>query len=380
MERTTTAWLVLQLGGGALAVGLVFAARSSSGLVFGLAAGTLADRVDRRRLLLAVAVAGCAIMAVAGWLVAAGTIRVWTVVIIGFAAGCLQTVDSPARQALVVDVTSREAAPNAMTLNALASRGFGAVGAIGAGLLIPLVGVSHAYYAIAAVSALSAVPILALRLARRARLVVGHAPFRAAFGDAARLILGEPRVRVLAISGIACEVFAFSHSSALPVFVRDVLRAGPTALGTLNGALSIGGTVSLLLLLALADRVPRESLLGAIFLIYGASLIVLSTTRTVALAAAVLLLTGICAAAFDLLQQTLLQLAVPDEQRGRAAGIWVFSVGSAPAGYLETGALVGALGAPAALVVNGGLTLLSATLLLVHAPRYRWRLRTGGET
>ena len=375
MERTTTAWLVLQLGGGALAVGLVFAARSVSGLLFGLAAGTLADRVDRRRQLLAVALASCGVMSLAGWLSGTAEIRVWQVVAIAFALGCLQTADSPARQALVVDVTSRAAAPNAMTLNALASRGFGAVGALGAGLLIPWVGVSHAYFAIAAVYALESVPVLALRPPSRPRAAIVHPPFRQALSAALRLILGEPRVRVLAVSGIACEVFAFSHSSALPVFARDVLRAGPAGLGTLNGALSVGGTISLLLLLALAERVPRESLLGAIFVVYGASLVVLSTTRSVALAAAVLVMTGICAAAFDLLQQTLLQLAVPDEQRGRAAGIWVLGVGSAPAGYLETGALIGALGAPGALVVNGVLTALSAALLLAHSPRYRWRLR-----
>lgn len=85
-----------------------------------------------------------------------------------------------------------------------------------------------------------------------------------------------------------------------------------------------------------------------------------------------MLVIGLCAGAFDVLQQTLIQMAVPDEQRGRAVGVWVLSIGSAPLGHLEMGALIAALGVPAALLINGGLTLAAAALLLARAPAYRW--------
>jgi hypothetical protein len=90
-------------------------------------------------------------------------------------------------------------------------------------------------------------------------------------------------------------------------------------------------------------------------------------------AAAALLVTGACAAAFDVLQQTLMQLAVPEAHRGRALGLWVLSIGSAPIGNLEMGALVATFGAPVALAVNGGLVLFSAGVLLSRAPLYRGR-------
>jgi len=105
------------------------------------------------------------------------------------------------------------------------------------------------------------------------------------------------------------------------------------------------------------------------------SLLVLASTRDLAVAAAVLVVTGLCAGAFDVLQQTLLQMAVPEEQRGRAAGIWVLGVGSAPIGNLEMGALIGVLGAPAALLINGGLAVASAATLLARSPHYRWKPR-----
>lgn len=373
MERTATAWLALQSGGGAFAVGLVFAARSTPSLLFGLAAGTVADRADRRRQLLAVAGAAVPLMAAVGWLVGAGSVRVWEVVAISFAAGCVQVSDTPARQALVLDTVRREAAPNAMALNALAARSAAAAGALGAGLLIPRAGVAPCYFFIAAAYGVGAALLLALRVPRGSRVAVVHPPFGRAVREAARLIVAVPAVRTLTISGIACEVFAFSYGSALPVVARDVLRAGPEGLGTLNAAASIGGIVALLLLSTVAGRVRREPLLGTIFILYGASLLALATTRDLAIAAAVLIVTGLCAGAFDVLQQTLIQLAVPEAQRGRAVGIWVLSVGSAPVGNIEMGSLIGALGAPGALVINGGLALASAATLLARSPHYRWR-------
>ena len=81
---------------------------------------------------------------------------------------------------------------------------------------------------------------------------------------------------------------------------------------------------------------------------------------------------GFCAGAFDLLQQTLIQMAVPNEQRGRAVGLWVLSLGSAPVGHLEMGMLIAALGVPIALLINGALTVAAAATLLVRAPVYRW--------
>ncbi|MCA1669912.1 MAG: MFS transporter [Thermomicrobia bacterium] len=381
MERTTTAWLALQAGGGAFAVGLVFAARSLPSLLFGLAAGTIADRTDRRRQLLVVAGVAVALMATIGVLVEAGTIRIWQVIAISFAAGCLQVSDTPARQALVLDTTPREAAPNAMALNALAARLSGAIGAIGAGVLIPLIGVAHCYFVIAAAYGCSAVLVAALRVPQGSRVPVVHPPFGRALRDALRLITAIPAVRTLTISGIACEIFAFSFGSALPVVARDVLRAGPEGLGTLNAATSVGGTVALVLLSILAGRVRREPLIGAIFVAYGASLMALAATRDLRIAAAVLVVTGLCAGAFDVLQQTLIQMAVPEEQRGRAVGIWVLGVGSAPVGNLEMGALIATLGAPSALLINGALAVASAGALLARAPGYRWRLRArpGGD-
>jgi len=128
------------------------------------------------------------------------------------------------------------------------------------------------------------------------------------------------------------------------------------------------------LLALVPGRVPRQPVLALVFIVYGAGLLVLAPSPTLALAAAALVIVGACAASFDVLQQTLMQLAVPESQRGRAVGLWVLGIGSAPIGNLEMGALVAGLGAPLALVINGALVVVAAMVLVVTAPAYRQAL------
>lgn len=381
IERTVTAWLALETGGGAVAVGLIFAARMLPSLLFGLAAGTLADRSDRARQLLAVAGSVLLLMAGFGWLVGMGGTQVWQVVVFAFAAGCVQVFDTPARQALLLDTVPREMALRALALTALGARCAIAIGALGAGLLIPLIGVAHAYLVVAVIYGITAVLMATLRVPQEHQQgMIVPPPFHHALRDAARLLVDVPAVRTLLIAGLACEVFAFSHASALPLFAQDVLATGATGLGTLNAAVSVGGAIAVTLLSVLSERVRRQPLLGAIFLIYGLAILGFACTRNLVAAAVLLVVTGCCAGAFDVLQQTLMQMAVPDAQRGRAVGVWVLGLGSAPVGHLEMGMLIAALGAPAALMINGTVTVIAAILFLAYAPDYRWTIMLRSST
>jgi MFS family permease len=371
MERTATAWLALEAGG-ALAIGLSFAARTVPSLLFGLAAGTIADRTHRPRQLLLVAGSAFLLMAGFGFLAGGGEIQTWQVVALAFFAGCIQVFDTPARQALVLDTVPREEARRALALTALGARGAFALGAFAAGALIPRFGVTYTYSMIALVYLVMGALAATLRVTQLRRGAEGMPSFRQAFRQAFRLVIDTPAMRTLVLAGIACEVFAFSHQSALPLFAEDVLATGAGGLGVLNATAAIGAAVAVAFLSFAPGRVRGQPMLAAVFLIYGLSLIALSFSNTLAMAATVLLITGFCAGTFDVLQQTLIQLAAPEEQRGRAVGVWVFSLGSAPLGHLEVGLLAGAFGAPVTLVINGLLTVASAGTLLARAPSFRW--------
>jgi MFS family permease len=375
IERTLTAWLALQLGADAFAIGLIFAARMLPSLLFGLAAGTLADRADRPRQLAIVAVGAALLMAGFGLLVATRAGQVWHVIVFAFIAGSLMVFDTPARQALVLDTVPKEVAQRALALNALAGRFSMAIGALVAGVLIAQLGVTASYLVAALIYGSRAMFLARMQVPQAHRLRTDSVPFQQAMFDSIRMMADLPAVRTLVAIGLICEVFAFSHLSAVPLFAQDVLAAGPAGLGTLNAAISIGGALAVGLLSLLPERIGRRPLLGSIYLLYGLAILGFAVTRNLVLAAVLLVVTGFCAGAFDVLQQTLIQLAVPAEQRGRAVGLWVLSIGSAPIGHLEMGALAVVLSVPTALLINGAFTFGAAVLLIVRAPEYFWRWR-----
>jgi MFS family permease len=371
IERTTTAWLALELGG-AFEVGLVLAARMLPPLLFGLAAGTIADRHNRVRQLWLVSAATAPILLGLAWLAASGSVAVWSLSLLSFGLGCWSVFDTPARQALVLDAVGRQAAASGLAQNALATRLSFAGGAFAAGALIPVLGVSPAYLICAAGYLLAALLVSRVSLDVQRQHWRSTSSFSQALTDGVRLLIDYPAVRTLSVVGILCEVFAFSYQSAIPAFARDVLQTGSEGLGTLNAAASIGGTCAVVLLAIVPAGIRREPLLALVFLVFGISLLVLAPTRAVAFAALTLGVTGACGASFDLLQQTLLQLSVPEERRGRALGIWLLGLGSAPIGLIEMGALATALGAPLALGLNGAIVALSACGLMALVPSYRW--------
>jgi len=372
LDLTASAWLALGSGGGPLTVGAALAARALPKLLFGLAAGTVADRFDRRRVVMATGGIGAIAMGAAAWSIAAFGVVPWQVILISFVGGCLRVTDAPARQALVLDIVDRERAPNAFAAVSLAELLSKAAGAFAAGVLIAGPGAATCYFAVSASYAWSAALALPLKRHRADLRGAIAVPFARAFSGAARLVLEVPTIRTLALAAVAAEVFAYSYSSAVPVLVRDVLHSGPQALGNLTASAQIGATLALLGLSIVPPRVRREPLLGVAFAAFGVSLIALAASSNVVTSAVLMFVTGACAGLFDALQQLLMQLAVPIAQRGRAAGVYQFSIGSTPLGYLESGAVVGLAGAPTALAMNGAIVVGAAAALLALAPAHRW--------
>lgn len=377
IERTLTAWLALQLGADAFEIGLSFAARMLPSLLLGLAAGTIADRTDRSRQLGAVALAAAILMSSFAWLVTATTGQVWYVIMLSFIAGCIMVFDTPARQALVLDAVPKDMAQRALALNALAGRFATAIGALIAGLMILHLGIMSSYLVVALLHIGMMLLVTTMHVPQEHHLSTKAPPFQQALIESVHMIRDLPAVRTLIMVGLICEIFAFSHLSAIPLFAQDVLAAGPAGLGILNAALGIGGVLGVLLLSFVPEHISRRSLLGAVYVLYGLAILGFALTHELVLTTVLLLITGFCAAAFDVLQQTLIQLAVPAHQRGRAVGLWILSIGSAPLGHLEMGMLATLLGVPIALLINGALTFIAAILLLLRSPEYRWRLGRG---
>jgi MFS family permease len=370
MMMVALGWLVLEMTDSTFSLGLVFAMRTAPHLLFGMLAGAVADRFDRKRVLLA----ALALLVIAaggmGLLIGSGLVRLWHVLLFSFALGTLSTFLMTARQALVVDVVGREEAMPAISLQAVAMRVMGVFGGGVAGLVIDHFGMHWPFYAAALGGIAGGGLLLLIRGVRRED---GAAPksMRGNFAEGLGILRGNRLVLTLVGMAIVCEILGFSYHALMPVFARDILDIGATGLGTLSAVQSAGGLVAVLALANLGNYRYKGRLLLGIFLFFGVALVLFGQspwyTTSLVLAGVI----GAMAGAFDAVQHTMLQLSVTEQQRGRAMGIWHMSVGFGPVGSLLIGAVAAAIGAQLAVTVNGAAIVAVFLLVVLLVPRLR---------
>ena len=180
-------------------------------------------------------------------------------------------------------------------------------------------------------------------------------------------------VLVLMVLTAGAEVLGFAHQVLLPSLARDVLHTGPEGLGVLSAARAVGGILGLVVASGRGATAGGAGFL-AVLGTFGATLIALGGAPYVVGfwgVVMVVTLVNACGALADLLAQSLLQLSVPDAQRGRAGGAWVVAIGLAPLGQLQIGALASLFGVSAALGTSGLALVALAAATLLLAPRIK---------
>ena len=151
-----------------------------------------------------------------------------------------------------------------------------------------------------------------------------------------------------------------------------MLRTGPEGLGALTAASSLGATLIVVALTGLPAAVPRQPLLAMMLLLWGVALAALGASGTLPLSLVLMLAVGGCASAVDVLNQTIAQTSVGEAERGRAVGVWVFSIGMNMVGLMQVGTFAVLVGPPSTLIGNGVGAILSALLIVLLAPTYRF--------
>jgi len=363
-------WLVLEMTDSPLSVGMVWAARSAPFFLFGILAGAVADRVDRRKLLLWTfgLMAVCAFTL--GILIAQGWIQFWHVLTLTFIIGTLMTFDMTARQTFVVDIVGSEDAMTSLSMNSVALRMMGIFGGGAAGLIIEFFSIEWCFFTMVIGYLLGALAIIAIRGVTR-ETSAERPSIRENFVEGLKIIVRNQVVLILAVMAIICEIFGFSHLAILPVFARDVLEVGAIGLGMFTTMESVGGLLVLLALSSLGNYRYKGRLIIGIFFCYGIFLVFFSQSPWYPVSLFLATVVGAMAAGFDALQHTMLQLNVTDEQRGRAMGIWQLSIGFGPVGHLTIGAIATLLGAQYALGLNGLIIIAVFVVLVAFVPKLR---------
>lgn len=361
MQQVAVGWLVYRLTDSALLLGLVAFAAQGPTFVLAPIAGALADRANRRRVLLVVQSLMMVQALVLGGLVLSGRIEIWHIVVLSALLGCLSGFDIPVRQSFLVEmVAGREDLSNAIALNSSmfnaarlvgpALAGFG-ITLFGEGWCILLNGVSY-------VAVLGA--LLGMRLEPRSRRF-GREPLGAQIREGFRYAFGFQPIRAVLLLVAMVSLVGVPFSVLLPVIAGTVLQGDAKTLGVLVSATGLGALVAALYL---AARPTVRGLSGVITYsasLFGLALLAFSTSRNLWLSALTLVVAGFGMMLQMAASNTFLQTIVEDDKRGRILALYTMAyIGTAPLGSLLFGWAAQKIGAPLTLAIGGFMCLASA--------------------
>jgi MFS family permease len=368
-QRVAQDWLVLELSGNSgLALGVVTGLQFLPVLLFGLYGGVLADRYDKRRLLLgAQAVMGVLALALA-LLDLTGAVQLWHVFALAFALGMATAVDVPVRQSFVVEVVGPDDLPNAVSLNSAVFNSARIVGPAVAGAAIAAVGTGWVF----AANALSYVAVLAGLAAMRAaelrpstRVAKGKGQLR----EGLAYVRSRPELLVPILLVAVVGTVGLNFQITLALSSKELFGRGPASYGLLSAMLAIGSLVGAL---ASARRTgpPRQRRLFLAALAFALLEVSVGLAPTFEVMALLLVPTGVAVLTFTTTANATVQLGSAPHMRGRVMALYVLVfLGGTPIGAPLVGALAEAFGPRAALVAGG---LITAVAVVVAAA---WTLR-----
>ena len=360
MQMTATNWLLYQLTGSPVLLGLNGIFRAVPAIGLGVISGTFADRYDRRRVMLCTEVASGLLVLGLGILDHSGRIEPWHIYTFTFLNASVGSFDGPARQALFPNLVPRSALANAVALNSLLWKGSALVGPFLAGIAISWMGTAGAFYANAASYIVVVFAILMMRATSKS-----SPKRRSLFSETTQgfsYIASRPVVLgVMAMEAMA-SIFGLNHT-VLTIFASDVLRVGAHGFGLLQSARGLGAVIGSSFYIGIGQRPCQGTILFVSAILYGAAFALFGISPSFLLS---LLLMGFVGAAdtiWGASRGTILQMTTPDGFRGRVMGVFQLSNrGLHPLGQVQSGVLIPLIGAPAATVL-GGLLVSAVTLI-----------------
>lgn len=357
MDQVAFNWLVYTMSNSAIYLALANAARFVPILLFTLVGGVIADRVERRKLLLITQSAAMAMAFILAVLVSFDLARIWMVLLIAAGRGTMNSFNQPARQSLIPDLVPPQDLRNAVALNSATLNMTRVIGPTIGGLLIASVGTAGAFYVNGASFIAVLIALAMMRFPPRTRrpqrdmlseLVGGFTYLRS-----------HRQLRALVVLALVPILLGQPYVTMLPVFARDVLHVGGGGLGLLQSTSAIGAVAGSLTIASLSDRAP----LGKIMLVglagFGAALTLFAVSSTLWLSLAALIAIGVTRQAYQAANNVLVQTHVDPDYRGRVLSTLTLDRGLVPLGTMTAGIGTALIG------VQWTIGLMAATLVLM---------------
>jgi len=367
MQSIAQSWLILQLTGSATALGVVIALQTLPTLVLGPYAGVVADRIDKRRLMIGLQ-SGMGVLALLlGVLTITGTVALWHVYVLAFLLGMNNCFENPARQSFVLEMVGPTDLRNAVSLNSVLVNVARAVGPAIAGIVIALGGIGLCFL-LNAVSFVAVVASLArLDVSKLSRSIpTPRAPGQLREGFAYVRRTPELAVPLLMMALVGC--LAYEFQVVLPVFAQQTFAGDASTYGFLTAAMGVGAVVGGLYVAA-RGRTGLNALVVAATL-FGLAMVGTAVAPNLAVALVGMALVGAFSVAFLSTGNSTLQLAADPQMRGRVMALWAVAfLGSTPIGGPIAGVVVQYFGSRAGLLLGAVACLVAAGLGAVVARR-----------
>lgn len=359
-QAVGVAWLVLQLHGRALDLGLVSAASFGPLLVFGPWAGVLLDRIPHRSALISTQLLFVAVSGTLAALTGTGAVRLWMVYVLAFASGAVFALDAPARQVYVLELVGPDRTASAVGMFEVIVNASRVLGPATGGVLIATIGVTACF----AANAASFVPTLLVLLAYRPLLEREIPPpvrALAAIREGFSYVRRRHAILFTMLMAVASTML-FNTGVALPVLATKVLGLGGVGYGTLVAAFGAGAIPGAV---AAAHTVgePSGRRIRALCLLTGVVVVLVALAPDAAAAYACMAVAGFVSIWFIALANTLVQLRAAPQLRGRVMALWTMAL---PGMNPVTGILAGAVTQLAGARIGfglGGAALVGTALL-----------------
>ncbi|MGQ9573589.1 MAG: MFS transporter [Dehalococcoidia bacterium] len=372
MDMIARGYLAFDLTGSATALGMVSIAWGIPLLFLSLVGGALADRMEKRDVLVAAQSAMAVAAVITAVLVQTDLIRIWHIVMLGFFLGVVWSFAIPARQAMVPELVSDRDIINALALNNSAINTSRIVGpSLAGGLIaIPLLGVAGVYYLIAILYTLSALTLLRIP---RSGLMAGRRHERMWQGIATglRYVVSTPALAVLI--GIACVaiILGMPYQTLLPAFADEVHDVGAVGLGVMNTVAGLGAIIGSLLIAYFATYPHRATLQLVLGVALGVGVFLFGSAPSFALALPALALIGLTFNGYLTINNTLIFNHSRRDLHGRVMSVYMLTWSLMPLAALPMSVLADVVGPQPTVATAGVLVALFIAGVAVFYPAYR---------
>jgi MFS family permease len=375
MDNIAEGWLVYRLTHSALLLGVATFAGQVPVFLLAPLGGMIADRWDRRKVVIGTQTASMLIASTLAGLTLAGKITVWEVIVLAACMGSVNAVDIPTRQAFLVEMVGRDDLMNAIALNSSMFNAARVVGPSIAGLLVAWKGEGWCFLA-NAVSYIAVIAgLVAMRTEPKVREVHVGSPLDH-IAEGFRFVRDTAPIKAILLLIALVSLVATPYAVLMPIFAARILHGNAKTLGVLMGATGVGAVIGALLLAARSGIRGLGRWVAMASGGFGVSLIVFAFSHWYFVSVALLVPVGFFVMVQMASSNTLIQSMVPERLRGRVMSIYsMMFMGMMPLGALLAGWLAGRISAPWTVAIGGMGAIIGAIIFGRNLPKIRVEAR-----